>query len=200
MGYAWRWMTSALATPALSYLKRYPFDTLKIDQSFIRDLCQDGEDDSLVKTIILMMAKNLNLRAVAEGVETQQQLDFLCANRCDNSRDSCARRRCPPTISNACCARSQIDSELLHRHAEAKGLRCTDQARRSRAWSSTYWCCWRDFATFRGFHDPFSRAASNSCSIRMRPSPWPWEIVADHQCRFARVGIGIGDKARLRRR
>ena len=67
---------------SLSYLKRYPFDTLKIDQSFIRDLCQDGEDDSLVKTIILM-AKNLNLRAVAEGVETQQQLDFLCANECD---------------------------------------------------------------------------------------------------------------------
>lgn len=67
---------------SLSYLKRFPFDTLKIDQSFIRDLCQDGEDDSLVKTIILM-AKNLNLRAVAEGVETQQQLDFLAENECD---------------------------------------------------------------------------------------------------------------------
>ena len=67
---------------SLSYLKRFPFDALKIDQSFVRDLGSNADDDSLVRTIILM-AKNLNMRAIAEGVETSTQLDFLSANDCD---------------------------------------------------------------------------------------------------------------------
>jgi EAL domain-containing protein (putative c-di-GMP-specific phosphodiesterase class I) len=67
---------------SLSYLKRFPFDALKIDQSFVRDLGSNADDDSLVRTIILM-AKNLNMRAIAEGVETSMQLDFLSANECD---------------------------------------------------------------------------------------------------------------------
>jgi EAL domain-containing protein (putative c-di-GMP-specific phosphodiesterase class I) len=67
---------------SLSYLKRFPFDALKIDQSFVRDLGSNADDDSLVRTIILM-AKNLNMRAIAEGVETSTQLDFLSANECD---------------------------------------------------------------------------------------------------------------------
>ncbi len=79
---------------SLSYLKRFPFDTLKIDQSFIRDLHQGKGDESLVRTIILM-AKNLNMRAVAEGVETAQQLAFLTDNQCDEFQGFLRSRAVP---------------------------------------------------------------------------------------------------------
>lgn len=61
---------------SLSYLKRFPIRTLKIDRSFIRDLIEDQSDSQLVETIILM-AHNLGITVVAEGVETQAQLEWL---------------------------------------------------------------------------------------------------------------------------
>ncbi len=67
---------------SLSYLKRFPIDTLKIDQSFIRDIKIDTDDSALV-TAIIAMAHNLKLAVVAEGVETQEQLDFLMSYQCD---------------------------------------------------------------------------------------------------------------------
>ncbi len=67
---------------SLSYLKRLPLDVLKIDQSFVRDLPGDQDDVAIVETI-LSMARGLDLRVVAEGVETEQQLDFLRARGCD---------------------------------------------------------------------------------------------------------------------
>jgi diguanylate cyclase (GGDEF)-like protein len=67
---------------SLSYLKRFPIDTLKIDQAFIRDVKVDEEDAVLVKAIIAM-AHGLNMDVIAEGVEVQEQLDFLSANSCD---------------------------------------------------------------------------------------------------------------------
>lgn len=67
---------------ALSYLKRFRFDVLKIDQSFVAGLPDDADDASLVKAI-LAMAKGLNLQVVAEGVENREQLRFLVTNGCD---------------------------------------------------------------------------------------------------------------------
>lgn len=67
---------------SLSYLKRFPIDTLKIDQSFVRDIRIDTDDSALV-TAIIAMAHNLKLTVVAEGVETQEQLDFLISYHCD---------------------------------------------------------------------------------------------------------------------
>jgi diguanylate cyclase (GGDEF)-like protein/PAS domain S-box-containing protein len=67
---------------SLGYLKRFPIDTLKIDRTFIRDLSTDIDDATLTRAII-HLAQNLRLNVVAEGVETQAQLDFLCANGCD---------------------------------------------------------------------------------------------------------------------
>ncbi len=67
---------------SLSYLKRFPIDILKIDQSFIYDIGEDNEDMTLVSAIIAM-AHKLNLKVVAEGVETEQQLDFLTLHQCD---------------------------------------------------------------------------------------------------------------------
>jgi diguanylate cyclase (GGDEF)-like protein/PAS domain S-box-containing protein len=67
---------------ALGYLKSYPFDTLKIDKSFVQDVNVEAEDAALVKAIITM-AHSLGLQVIAEGVEEYDQLDFLKENGCD---------------------------------------------------------------------------------------------------------------------
>lgn len=67
---------------SLSYLKRFPIDTLKLDQSFVRDLSVDA-DDGAIATAVISMAHTLRLKVVAEGVETESQLDFLRDRFCD---------------------------------------------------------------------------------------------------------------------
>jgi len=66
---------------SLSNIKRLPLAQLKIDQSFIRDLTEDPDDATIVKTIIAM-SNTLNLEVVAEGVETIEQKEFLKQNNC----------------------------------------------------------------------------------------------------------------------
>ena len=67
---------------SLSYLKRFPIDTLKLDRSFVLDVTTDRGDAAIVSAVIAM-AHSLDLHVVAEGVETEAQLDFLCKQKCD---------------------------------------------------------------------------------------------------------------------
>ncbi|MCA1931039.1 EAL domain-containing protein, partial [Rheinheimera sp.] len=66
---------------SLSYLKRFPVDELKIDRSFVKDIPDDTNDMDIVAAIIAM-AQKMNLRVVAEGVESIEQIEFLKNNAC----------------------------------------------------------------------------------------------------------------------
>jgi diguanylate cyclase (GGDEF)-like protein/PAS domain S-box-containing protein len=67
---------------SLNYLRRFPIDRIKIDQSFVRDVNRNP-DDAAIAAAIIAMAHSLKLTVVAEGVETEEQLDFLRDQRCD---------------------------------------------------------------------------------------------------------------------
>ncbi|MES2038894.1 MAG: EAL domain-containing protein [Pseudomonadota bacterium] len=80
---------------SLSYLKKFDIDYLKIDQSFIRNLATDASDIALSEAII-MMAHKLDLKVVAEGVETQQQHDLLKQAGCDFAQGYLFSKPLPP--------------------------------------------------------------------------------------------------------
>lgn len=72
---------------SLNYLKKFPIDVLKIDQSFVHDINNENESDNgIIVSAIINMGNSLNLRVIAEGVENHLQLNFLKFHHCDESQ------------------------------------------------------------------------------------------------------------------
>mgnify|MGYP003382256509 CR=1 FL=1 len=80
---------------SLSDLNRFPIDTLKIDQSFIRDMATNTDNAAIVSAVI-GMGKNLKQRVIAEGVETREQLTFLQTHQCDEGQGFLFSHPVPP--------------------------------------------------------------------------------------------------------
>ncbi|MCM2359631.1 MAG: EAL domain-containing protein [Geobacteraceae bacterium] len=80
---------------SLSYLKRFPFDKMKIDQSFVRDITSDPGSAAISRAIIAM-AHSMNLRVIAEGIETKGQLGYLRSHGCDDMQGYYFSRPVPP--------------------------------------------------------------------------------------------------------
>ena len=93
---------------SLAYLKRFPLDALKIDRAFIRDVTTDADDASIALAII-SLAHSLKLKVVAEGVETQAQLEFLKAQGCDEMQGYYFAR----PLSVADCTQALADDRRL---------------------------------------------------------------------------------------
>jgi EAL domain-containing protein (putative c-di-GMP-specific phosphodiesterase class I) len=70
---------------SLSYLRRFQVDSLKIDQSFVRQITTAPDETSIV-TAVISMGRSLKLRVIAEGVETEEELAFLRARECDEAQ------------------------------------------------------------------------------------------------------------------
>ena len=93
---------------SLSYLKRFPLHELKIDRSFIADVMSNPEDKALVSAMIFL-AREFGLNTVAEGVETQEQLDLLVTLDCDQYQGYFFSRPVPaetlvPMLSALCAS------------------------------------------------------------------------------------------------
>jgi diguanylate cyclase (GGDEF)-like protein len=80
---------------SFNYLKQFPLDIIKIDRSFIQDVTKNREDATIVKAIIAM-AQSLQLKVIAEGVETEEQLEFLRAQGCNEMQGYLLSRPVPP--------------------------------------------------------------------------------------------------------
>lgn len=80
---------------SLAYLKRFPIDVLKIDRSFVRDMVVDPDSEAIVASII-SLSHHLQMKVVAEGVETLQQLNYLRSHGCDEVQGNHFSRPLPP--------------------------------------------------------------------------------------------------------
>ena len=102
---------------SLSYLQRFPIDTLKIDYSFINRIGTNGERSEIVRAI-LVMARELGIKAIAEGVETQDQMEQLCSMECIYGQ---GYHFAPPMSSNQ--VNGLLQNYNIHRYSLSIGTK-----------------------------------------------------------------------------
>jgi EAL domain-containing protein (putative c-di-GMP-specific phosphodiesterase class I) len=102
---------------SLSYLKQFPVSKLKIDRSFVREVAVNP-DDAAITTAIISMAKSLNLKVIAEGVEDEAQMSFLRAHQCDEIQGYYFSK---PLAVDKVADKLRGDSPEPHARAQASG-------------------------------------------------------------------------------
>jgi len=98
---------------SLSYLKRFPVDVLKIDKSFVSDITSDPDDATIVSAIAVM-AHRLNLQVIAEGVETEEQLEFLRHCSCDVIQGYLFSRPVESTVLEKMLAQGSLGNKKMN--------------------------------------------------------------------------------------
>jgi diguanylate cyclase (GGDEF)-like protein/PAS domain S-box-containing protein len=98
---------------SLSHLKQLPIDTLKIDRAFMRNIPQDANNKAIT-TAIISMGHSLGLRVIAEGIETQAQLQFLKRYACDEAQGFLFSEAVPPEDFEKFLKQGRLPSNLMH--------------------------------------------------------------------------------------
>jgi diguanylate cyclase (GGDEF)-like protein/PAS domain S-box-containing protein len=111
---------------SLSYLKLFPFDKVKIDQSFVRDIGKNTQDEVIAK-VVISMAHGLGLRVIAEGVETEAQCAFMRMNTCDEIQGYFFSRPVPKSAIEAMLiADERLPAHLIRAQTQVKTLLLVD--------------------------------------------------------------------------
>jgi len=92
---------------SLSYLRLFPFDKIKIDQSFVNELSLDGDAAAIVRAVIALGA-SLGITTIAEGVETQEQMEALIAEGCNEAQGYLVGRPTPAGELNQFFPRNNV--------------------------------------------------------------------------------------------
>jgi CheY-like chemotaxis protein len=98
---------------SLSYLKRFPLDALKIDRSFVCEVTENADDAAITRAVV-NMAHSLNLKVIAEGVETEEQREFLCRINCELMQGYLFSKPLSPDD----CAALLVADKPLRKHAK----------------------------------------------------------------------------------
>lgn len=97
---------------SLATLKQFPLHTLKVDREFVKDLMTDTKNAALIKAIVAL-GHGLNLKVIAEGVETSQQWQFLCSVNCDAMQGYFFSKPLPAELAAQLCLNQQASNSII---------------------------------------------------------------------------------------
>ena len=110
---------------SLAYLRMLPVDTLKIDRAFVAGLGAESSEDEKIVQFLISLARTLGLTTIAEGIETQAQLEVLAELGCDSAQGFLLGRPLPPEEALRVQTRAEIPAPMPRRRSRALRLLAT---------------------------------------------------------------------------